>query len=256
MAQTGETHKPVSRKKKAAVKAKGTQKRRRGSKRPAVALPRPDKLTLIIVGVGAALLVALWFLVVTPTSTAATNAATELSEAEATLAKNERRLDQYNSNQTYQGSTLTAVVGPAEAFLPFFEDPEFEPSKVIGAIAADAKSRGLQLGEYKIASGYTDDGGARVLAVTFTDVTGLPGEITGWLDALSEWNPLVTFTTDGAAMTGTVDSEGDSRSMVLTVNVTAWASPDETWSAGGTGGAEVVDIEEGLGGLTGRPAEG
>lgn len=247
MARTGEPRKPVSRKKAAgANKGKGAAKRRRGSRRAPVALPRPDKLTFIIVGAGGALLVALWFLVVKPTSAAAETAAEERAAAESMLQQNEARLDEHESNQVYYGSSLHEVVAVAEAFLPNYETAD--PASVIGEVANSARTAGLNIGGYSIPPAYTTDGAARVLNVTFTDVSGAPAAVTEWFRTLSSQRPLVTFNTTGASVS--------EESMTLTVNITVWASADEEWSSGGGPGGEAVDLGEGLGGLTGQMPQG
>lgn len=248
MARTGEPRKPVSRKKAAAAasKGQGAPKRRRGARSAPVALPRPSKLSFIIVGAGAALLVALWFLVVKPTVSAAESAAEDRAAAERVLRDNESRLEQHESKQVYQGASLTEVVSAAEEFLPFFE--EADPAVVVGEIANTARATGLTVGGYSIPPAYTSDAGARVLNVTFTDVSGPPAAVTEWFTTLSSMRPLVTFETSGASV-----SED---SMTLTVNVTVWASADEAWSSGGGPAGEVVDLGEGLGGLTGQMPQG
>jgi hypothetical protein len=235
MATTGQPRKPVSRKKNR--EAGGTKRQRGGSKRPPMALPRPDKFTFIIIAVGALVAAGLMFFAVRNTTAAAESAADDRAEAEATLNSNRQKLAEHEANQVYSGPALAAVVGPAEAFLPNVESAP-QVTEQVNAVVDSAEVAGLVPGEFATSGRFVDAGGAKRYDFPLT-VSGNPAAITAWFEALYAQQPLITFTTTGGTY-----SEGEA---TVNMDVTLWATSDEEWGSGRSSGAAL----EGLEGLSG-----
>lgn len=182
---------------------------------------KPNKVTFRILALGAAAVAALWFGVNNPASTNATEAAKEHAAAKSSHDKLAAEIDSFRSGASYTAREIGPAVAPVEALLP----ERGSPGGTANRIRDLAVASGLSVGSVSFPNAYTPDGPDKLRADVKLEVDGPVAGITSWLDALAEFEQLVTVTTPGPSM----DADGNAS---LSVTATVWATTLEGWADG------------------------
>lgn len=183
---------------------------------------RPNKVTFRIVALGGAAIAALWFGLVNPARSDAANAAKELADAEA---KNERlvvEIGSFRSGDSFTARELGPAVTPVESLLPEGGSPGATANRIRDLAVAS----GLRVKSMSFPNAYTPDGSDKLRADVKIEVDGPVSGVTGWLDALAEFDQLITVATSGPSI-----NKNDG-SASLTVTATVWATTYESWADG------------------------
>lgn len=182
---------------------------------------KPNKVTFRIVALGGAAVAALWFGFTDPARSSFADAVAEREEAQQRYDRLTREIDSFRSGASYTAPEIGPAVAPVEDLLP----EGGSPGATANRIRDLATGSGLSVGSVSFPNAYTQDGPDKLRADVKIDVSGPVSGVTSWLDALTEFDQLITVDTSGPSFS-------DDGTANLSVTATVWATTLEGWRDG------------------------